>query len=442
MLYGGAAGGGKSVALLMGAAQFVETPGYHSLLLRSSFPDLMKPGALIPLSKEWWAGREINGGRARWNQQEKQWTFPSGATITFGYLERDDDVYQYQGANFHFIGIDELTQHTEFRYRYLYSRLRRLAGSDVPMRMRAASNPGGIGHDWVKARFNPDGGGAEGRVFIGAKIADNPSLDRDEYLMTLAHLDPLTRAQLERGDWNAIASGRFKSEWLRHYHREPAQAWLRFGEHLYTIDEIKDRFLTVDCASTVKQTASDDPDWTVISAWGRTPNGWLAWLGCVSYRCETPDIPKHVYNEYVRYRATRVFIEDNGVGKGPAQWCQRHSGNMNVIPFTATREKLANASNAMNMMEAGRIWLPSDNPAFPLEEVEGQLLRFTGDKKKDAHDDIVDTLAKAANVVMSTEPARAQAGGAGVATKGTGMPAPPKPQAMPRPMTRGMRGMR
>jgi hypothetical protein len=82
---------------------------------------------------------------------------------------------------------------------------------------------------------------------------------------------------------------------------------------------------------------------------------------------------------------------------------------MNVIEYTPqsdgkSRDKLANAANAMNMAEAGRIWLPDDDPAFPLEEVEAQLLRFTGDPKRDAHDDIVDTLSKAANVVLGREP--------------------------------------
>ncbi len=114
--YGGAAGGAKSVALLFGASQYLHVPGYAALLLRASFPDLMQPNALIPLSKEWW----LNRPDATWSVQERRWTFAcSGggtSTITFGYLERDDDVYQYQGAAYQFIGIDELTQHTEFRY--------------------------------------------------------------------------------------------------------------------------------------------------------------------------------------------------------------------------------------------------------------------------------------------------------------------------------------
>ena len=187
-LFGGAAGGGKSEALLMAAVQFAETPGYAALLLRKSFRDLSQPDARIPRSKEWW------GGRAHYSGLDKRWTFPSGATITFGYLEHADDVFQYQGSAFQFVGFDELTQFEETPYRYLFSRLRKGEGMAVPLRMRAGSNPGGKGHEWVKRRFITHRTG--GRVFVPSRLEDNPSLDRAEYLRALAELDPITRAQL------------------------------------------------------------------------------------------------------------------------------------------------------------------------------------------------------------------------------------------------------
>jgi hypothetical protein len=199
-LYGGAAGGGKSDALLMGALQHVHVPGYSALILRKTFRDLNQPDAIMARSKEW-----LRGTDAVWNDRDKRWTFPSGATLTFGYLDTEDDVYQYQGAAFQFIGFDELTQFPERPYRYLFSRLRRVKGVDLPLRMRAATNPGGIGHEWVRRRFIDPGDPA--RPFVPAKLVDNPSLDAEDYRASLAELDSTTRQQLEHGVWVRDAGG-------------------------------------------------------------------------------------------------------------------------------------------------------------------------------------------------------------------------------------------
>jgi predicted phage terminase large subunit-like protein len=107
-----------------------------------------------------------------------------------------------------------------------------------------------------------------------------------------------------------------------------------------------------------------------------------------------------VWSEYQRHKAGKAYVEGIGVGKGVAQTCRRHSGHMNIIEFAPTKDKLVTATNALNMMEAGRVWLPKDAAGFPLDEVESQLIRFTGDKRKDAHDDVVDTLSQAANVLV------------------------------------------
>lgn len=126
-------------------------PGYSALLLRRSFTDLALPGAIMERSHEW-----LRGTDARWNERDKTWTFPSGATLTFGYLASDADRYRYQGTELAFCGFDKLTPFTQSQYSYLFSRLRRLAGTNVPVRMRVASNPGGEGHAWVYDRFMPD----------------------------------------------------------------------------------------------------------------------------------------------------------------------------------------------------------------------------------------------------------------------------------------------
>lgn len=195
-LYGGAAGGGKSDALLMAALQYVDQPGYAALLLRRTYADLSLPNALMDRAQRWLAASP-----ARWDDVTKTWRFPSGATLTFGYLQNVNDKYRYQGAEFQFIGFDEATQFPESDYTYLSSRLRRLEGSQIPLRMRAASNPGGIGHAWVKRRFVNRATRAD-RIYLPAKLHENPSLDQAAYRRSLDELDATTREQYLNGDWD------------------------------------------------------------------------------------------------------------------------------------------------------------------------------------------------------------------------------------------------
>jgi len=211
ILYGGSAGGGKSDALLMAALQYVNIPGYAALLLRRTYADLSLPGAIMSRSFEW-----LSGTDAQWHDKEKTWLFPSGSTVSFGYLDSPRDHFRYQGSEFQFCGFDEVTQFKEAQYLYLHSRLRRLAGSGTPIRMRAASNPGDIGHDWVKARFITEESRVKNCMFIPASLADNPHLDRESYIQSLMKLDPITREQLLSGNWDVRpAGGLFKREWLK-----------------------------------------------------------------------------------------------------------------------------------------------------------------------------------------------------------------------------------
>jgi predicted phage terminase large subunit-like protein len=241
-LYGGAAGGGKSDALLMAALMYVDQPDYAAILFRRTFADLALPGALMDRTHTW-----LQGTDAHWNERDKTWQFPSGASLSFGYLEHENDKYRYQGAEFQFVGFDELTQFTETQYRYLLSRVRRLSGADVPLRTRAASNPGGVGHEWVMARFITEGPEA-GRPFVPARLRDNPYLDADEYEKNLAELDPVTRAQLLDGDWNVIPKGpMFDRAWFKIVDAAPAKGR---------------RVRYWDLAATEAK-AGKDPDWTV-----------------------------------------------------------------------------------------------------------------------------------------------------------------------------------
>ena len=199
-LFGGAAGGGKSDALLMAALQYVHVPGYTAGLFRRTYADLAQPGAIMERARQWLAGTA-----AQWNEQRKQFKFPSGAILQFGYMDTAADRFRYQGTEYQFIGWDELTQFPEQSYRYMFSRLRKLEGVDIPLRVRGATNPGGIGHEWVRRRFiNP---GDDARPFIPSKLDDNPSLNAEEYRQALSNLDSTTRKQLEEGLWVRDAEG-------------------------------------------------------------------------------------------------------------------------------------------------------------------------------------------------------------------------------------------
>jgi hypothetical protein len=218
VFYGGAAFGGKSDWLLMGALEYVDVPGYAAIIFRRTFTDLSLPGAIMARSKEW-----LTRTDAVWNEQRKQWTFPAGSTLQFAFLKDTDDELRYQSAEFQYVGFDELTQFPEQQYTYLFSRLRRPELNDetpaelrvqvealqhVPLRMRAASNPGGVGHGWVKKRWpQVEGKAAVGRrVFVPAKIEDNPHGDSVAYRKSLSHLGETLQKQLEDGDWS-VAEG-------------------------------------------------------------------------------------------------------------------------------------------------------------------------------------------------------------------------------------------
>lgn len=217
--YGGAARGGKSDALLMAALQFVEVPKYAALSIMRTFTDLSLPDCPIPRSHEW-----LEGTGARWADRQKEWTFPSGATLTFAYMEHANDIYRYKGASFHYICWDELTQFTEAQYRYLFSRQGRLAPSRLPVRMRSASNPDGPGFDWVRQRFIVEQS-MRTRPFVPARLDDNPHIDQEEYRRSLNMLDPVTRARLLNGDWDVRPSGGvFRREWFEIVESAPADA--------------------------------------------------------------------------------------------------------------------------------------------------------------------------------------------------------------------------
>jgi hypothetical protein len=209
VLYGGAAGGGKSFAMLIDPLRYCHNPVHRALILRRSMPELRE---LIDKSRELYP-KAFKG--ARFREVEKLWNFPSGAKIEFGFLERDSDVYRYQGQAYSWIGFDEITHlPTEFGWNYLASRLR-TTDPNLQTYLRCTANPGGVGAQWVKKRYvlpsesNNAFIGKDGltRKFIPARLQDNPYLAEDgEYERMLNSLPAVQRKQLLEGNWD-IAEG-------------------------------------------------------------------------------------------------------------------------------------------------------------------------------------------------------------------------------------------
>ncbi len=206
--YGGAAGGGKSEALLMGALQYVDVPGYSALIMRRSYTDLALPGALMDRAHEW-----LKDTPAKWTRETHSWSFPSGASLTFGYIQTPADRFRYQSAEFQYIAWDEITEFpTDESYRFMFSRLRKTKDMEVPLRVRSASNPVGPGVGWVRKRFlenSPPAEEGHERLFIPATFRENPFVDTEDYLRSLSQLPEATQERLIEGSWEAIDSAAF-----------------------------------------------------------------------------------------------------------------------------------------------------------------------------------------------------------------------------------------
>jgi predicted phage terminase large subunit-like protein len=327
-LFGGSAGGGKSNALLSAALQYADVPGYSALILRRSFPDLTQRGALIPRSKEWLFPWEPAG--VTWNGHDHQWTFPTEdparpAVLRFGHADHPDDVVRlYQGSEYHFVGVDELTQWEEGMVEFLLTRIRKAETDPIPLRFRATANPGGIGHQWVKDRYigtpaepvrEPD------RAFIPSSLEDNPTLGGvdGEYARTLQAIkDPVLRAQLLHGDWETRPAGKlFRKEWFRVVDAMPAGVhWIRYW----------------DLAATEQgPEKKNDPDWTAGAKVGIHTDETGASVVCVA------DVRRERLSPAGVERFIRQTAEEDGRGVPIHIEQEPGSGGKNTIHTYASR---------------------------------------------------------------------------------------------------------
>ena len=254
-LFGGAAGGGKSYGQLVDALLYaLKYPKSKQIIFRSTFADLEK--SLIRVSLDFYPL-----SIASYNNSKHTWKFDNGSIIDFGYIQYEKDVYQYQSAEYDVIRFDELTHFTEFMYTYMISRCR--GANPYPKGMKSSTNPGGVGHVWVKERFIDIGepnvihnckletGEEVTRIFIPSLVTDNKfMLEYDpDYIKRLDALPEKERKALKYGDWD-IYDGMFFPEFKRRIHViEPFEIpdnWNRYIAMDYGLDMFAVLFVAID----------------------------------------------------------------------------------------------------------------------------------------------------------------------------------------------------
>jgi predicted phage terminase large subunit-like protein len=419
VLYGGAAGGGKSQAAVALPLRWIEIPGFSALVVRRTtkqLVDLLKKAAVL---------YPRFGGRSRTQSGSTTWIFPSGATVLFTHLQHEKNASDFDGHEFQLEVFDELPHFTEQQYRWLRARIR---GTDArtPRYTRATANPPGADNPdglWVFRRFAawldpnaeipglpkreglppvdpevvlhfltdegsdvervvPAGTpGALSRTFIPATLADNPHIG-DEYAAQLRGLDPVRRAQLTRGDWliRPAAGAYFRRGWFKYVKERPrADVILRVRRW--------------DLAATEPTGENPDPDWTRGVLMSKTKDGLIYVEDVVGERGSPAKIRSLI-------KATAIldgkkvhvrFAQDPGqAGKDQVQsLCTMLSGWI-VSSAPETGDKITRAEPYSAQVEAGNVHLVDGPWVVPyVQELEGF--------PTSAHDDQVDASSGAFN---------------------------------------------
>lgn len=294
VLYGGAAGGGKSDSLLVEALRQVDIPHYRGIIFRKTYPQLSE---LIDRSNTLYS---LAFPKARYNDGKHVWLFPSGAKIYFGAMQHSQDKTNYQGKRYDFIGFDELTHFTWEEYSYMFSRNRPSKNPKSDRKticyIRATTNPGGIGHGWVKQRFIdaaepgttiveemeiklPDGSKKtvkRDRVFIPATIFDNQALleENPGYLGSLALLPEKERNALLYGDWDT-----FEGQYFTEFRTEPDAAMCKKAG--ITVEQAKEQNRFTHVIDPLDLESGSRRGWTIMRGYDFGYNkpfscGWYA----------------------------------------------------------------------------------------------------------------------------------------------------------------------
>ena len=468
--------------LAMEALRFCDLPGFAAIIFRRQLTDLSMPGALIDRIGSWLAPHK-ESGMCRYSGEQHTWSFRTfwpgtdipgpEAKLQFGYIGGAEIRERYQSAEYSLVCFDELGQWPDDQdYVFMHTRIRKnvcnIHGKDkdenpiyhptcpqcqvlsqIPLRMRSASNPGMA---WVKKRWGikPDPtlyktprqaliaidegkkvkwvGTSPDAKFLPAYLWDNPSLNYKEYIKMLKELPEEKRSQLQDGNWESRCDSRFKRKWQQFVQLDLPEPYLterwdeeaikyfqgkNFREGSYskvvidghgniliqdaisfkTLDRI---FTTADIAVSVSAGPVDEQlkkksSSTVISTWGITKYQELLWLHSVKIKAEIPDVVSTIIDLNTVWHPTMNKIEANGVGIGVAQYVER--AGYPVSKNMKKTDKLENSLCAQIIMKNGRVLFPIN--ALWLEDAEDDIFQWTGVPTEP--DDRIDTLSDAAN---------------------------------------------
>ena len=427
-IYGGAAGGGKTIALLFEPLKWITNPGFGAVIFRRDSTQVTKEGGLWDTSSRFYP---IMG--AKGSEHNMLWKFPSGATIGFAHLQLERDVYSWQGAQIPFIGFDEITHFTEKQFFYMMTRNRSATG--IPGYIRATCNPDP--DSWV-AKFiawwiDQDTGFAipersgmirffvrvkdaivwadtkeeliatygldqmpKSVTFIPAKITDNPILMREDpsYLSNLLAQPTVDRERLLGGNWKVRGSAGmcFKRGWfpVKHFSAVPMN-----GRTVRSWDK----------AASLPSPEYPDPDWTV-GLRVRYTEGKFWVMHMERFRDRPLGVKQRVKNIASQDGTrTEIILPGDPGSAGDYEtaeyivWLAGYS----VKTVKPTKDKYTRAKPSMTQAEAGNIILVGDpdNPPAWHDEFLTELENFSDDPDTYAHDDIVDTLSDAVNTLAA-----------------------------------------
>lgn len=366
LLFGGAAGGGKSEFLLMHLiAEMERSPGNRGVVFRRDMPRLAR--SLLPRAER------VLHGRAKPNANEHTFTFPNGSILEFAHLEREASVNKYQGTEYGVIAFEEVTEFLESQWDALSIRLR-AAASGIRPHMLATTNPGGIGHRWVKRRWvKPDpvdvvdgeplpgvawsarphtvGTAPITRCFIPSTVSDNPTLMRNDpgYLdRTLARVsNRAMRQAMAQGDWDAIdqvEGALWQWSWIDENRRPPG--WERgHGGGLVRV------VVGVDPAAT--SNASSDETGIIVAALGADGQAYVL----ADRTCSlSPDgWGRRAVAAYREFGADRIVVERNNGGEMVQHVLATVDPNVPVRTVWASRGKVTRAEPVAALYESGRV---------------------------------------------------------------------------------------
>ena len=399
----------NSEALLAGALQYVDQPKYSAILFRRTLTDLRLPDSLLSRARDW-LGPFVASGEVKYVPSENHaFHFPSGAKLVFGYLDSSNDRYRYQSAQFQYVGFDEATQIRQEDIEYLYSRLRKTKDMvNIPLRLRMATNPGGISHQFIKdmfgIRLDTTTGRFRGTVknkpFIPSFASENLHLDQN-YKENLKRLGSVERARLLEGNWDSQESAIYSPTWFDRRYTIKNQTHVVLHEvdrpRVYQLKNLV-RFACVDSASSERTgieghtyRENQSKSWSVCGVFGlvNEPPFDLLWLHNTRSQCKIPEFQDKVKIVYRKWQPQFIRLQDTTADRGIGQQLE-HEG-LPIKWVKDIKDKVSNSLSAQIRSERGHIWLPQE--ASWLRELESELYTWTGSPRD--VDDQIDVLSSA-----------------------------------------------